>query len=55
MIGKRPIPYSLFPLFLFPQKTQAGFLAQAVHQPLADTSLPWKIAQGPLASPALPE
>ena len=31
-----------------------AFLTQAVHQPLAVTSLAWKIAHGPLASPSLP-
>ena len=36
------------------QDVQA-FLTQAVHQPLALTSLPPNMLQGPSAAPALPE
>src|SRR5258706_286474 len=32
-----------------------AFLTHAEHQPLAVTSLPWKMVHGPSAAPALPE
>jgi len=32
-----------------------AFLAQALHQPLAVTFLPWKTGQPPAESPALPK
>ena len=36
-------------------RDQAGFLTQAVHQPLELTSLPVNSAQGPVAASGLPE
>ncbi len=35
-------------------KEDQAFLVNALHQPLADTCLPAKIAQPPAASPGLP-
>ena len=35
-------------------KEDQAFLVKALHQPLADTCLPAKIAQPPAASPGLP-